>query len=345
MPSARDIRRRIKSVKNIKQITKAMKMVAAARLRKAQEAAISSRPYTEKIKEVLANVTEHSIGDTINPLLEVRPVKNIGYLVISSDKGLAGAYSSNLFKEVLPFVRDKDNISLVTVGRKARDYFKRRGYKVDEEFIGFSEKPTYQHAQMLAKIVADKFIADENAYDEIFLAYTFFNSPINLKPTIVKLLPFGEGGKLENVELIEDTEAESSTGAKKVATRKPGITKNISGAYKGESSFKQMPVGFNKEDETDISQEIYDTDIEYIFTPSADDVLDLLLPRYLETVIYNALLQSAASELGARMTAMGSATDNAQELISKLTLHYNKVRQATITREISEIVGGAEALK
>ncbi|CQR70622.1 ATP synthase gamma chain [Sporomusa ovata DSM 2662] len=283
MASASDIRRRIKSVKNIQQITKAMKMVAAARLRRAQERAIASRPYTQKVREVLASVAANA-RDASHPLLAVREVRQIGYLVLSADKGLAGAYSSNLIKEVLPQVRGKDNARLVTVGRKARDYFKRRGYTIDGEYTGFSERPSYQDAAALAQFLADKFATGE--YDEIYLSYTHFYSPINQQPTTIKLLPVAEIGKGE-----------------------------------------EMP------------------QTEYIFEPSANEVLSLLLPRYLETVIYGALLQSAASELGSRMTAMGSATDNAQELISKLTLNYNKVRQATITREISEIVGGAEALK
>lgn len=283
MPSARDIRRRIKSVKNIEQITKAMKMVAAARLRRAQERAIASRPYTEKIREVLASVAPN-VRDASHPLLEVRDIKRIGYLVLSADKGLAGAYSSNLFKEVVPQIKTKANVGLVTVGRKARDYFKRRGYTVDREYTGFSERPGYQHAVTIAQALADSFKAGE--YDEIYLVYTQFYSPINQKPTTIKLLP------LAGTTAQEDNEPK-----------------------------------------------------EYIFEPSAAEVLDLLLPKYLETAVYGALLQSAASELGARMTAMGSATDNAEELIAKLVLNYNKVRQATITREISEIVGGAEALK
>ncbi|QDR82110.1 ATP synthase F1 subunit gamma [Sporomusa termitida] len=283
MASARDIRRRIKSVKNIQQITKAMKMVAAARLRRAQERAIASKPYTDKIKEVLTSVAAN-IRDASHPLLEVREVKQTAYLVLSADKGLAGAYSSNLMKEVLPQVRGRDNAKLVTVGRKARDYFKRRGYTIDGEYTGFTEKPSFQDAVMLAQLMAEKFAAGE--YDEIYLVYTHFYSPINQKPTTIKLLPLA---------------------------------------------------GIGEGDQT--------PQTEYLFEPSAAEVLGLLLPRYLETVIYGALLQAAASELGARMTAMGSATDNAQELISKLTLNYNKVRQATITREISEIVGGAEALK
>jgi len=281
MPNAQDIRRRIKSVKSIEQITKAMKMVAAARLRKAQEKAAASQPYTEKIRQVLASVAGGA-PETAHPLLEVREVKRVAYLVISADKGLAGPYSSNVIKEVLPQIAGKDNVSLITVGRKSRDYFKRRDYKVAEEYTGFSEKPTYQHAATIAKTVAEGFIA--GTYDEIHMVYTQFISALTQKPVSVKLLP------------VEDTGA---------------VTEQQ----------------------------------EYIFEPSAEEVLQFLLPQYLESVIYGALLQASASELGARMTAMGAATDNAEELIAKLILNYNKIRQATITREISEIVGGAEALK
>lgn len=280
MASAQDIRRRIKSVKNIQQITKAMKMVAAARLRRAQEKAAASKPYTDKIQQVLAGVAAHT-RDITHPLLEVREVKRTLYLVLSSDKGLAGAYASNVFKEVLPQLTDKAGI--VAVGRKARDYFNRRGYAVDAEYTGFSEKPTYDQARIIAADLTRQF---ESGYcDEINLVYTRFYSPINLKPVTVRLLPL------------------------------------------------------------DTTQAAGDTDADYIFEPSADEVLGLLLPKYLETTIYGALLQAAASELGSRMTAMESATDNAEELIAKLVLNYNKVRQATITREITEIVGGAEALK
>ncbi|VBB09447.1 atp synthase gamma subunit signature [Lucifera butyrica] len=261
-------------------------MVAAARLRRAQEKANASRPYTEKIRQVLKHVAAGA-GDAVHPLLVVRDVNKTGYLVLSSDKGLAGAYASNLFKEVVPQIRGKENAGLITVGRKARDYFRRRGYRIDKEYSGFSEKPGYEHAAAIAKELAERFEAGD--YDEIYLVYTEFRSAISQQPVTVKLLPVEESGQ-----------------------------------QGGEAGKGRQ---------------------EYIFEPSAGEVLGLLLPKYLETVIYGALLQASASELGARMTAMGSATDNAQELISKLVLNYNKVRQATITREISEIVGGAEALK
>ena len=287
MSSTSDIRRRIKSVKSIQQITKAMKMVAAARLRKAQDKALASKPYTDKIIAMLTNVAQGA-GEVSHPLLSVREVKQVAYLILTADKGLAGAYSSNVIKEALPFVQDRENVSICSLGRKGRDYFKRRGYVIDREYIGISERPTYQDAVQVARDMAQDYLTAK--YDEIHIVYTRFYSPGHFKPESLKLLP------------LDPPKQDESTAAGSVA----------------------QPI---------------------IFEPSATVVLKALLPKYLETVIYGALTQSAASELGSRMLAMSSATDNAQELITSLILNYNKVRQANITREISEIVGGAEALR
>ena len=286
MSSTSDIRRRIKSVKSIQQITKAMKMVAAARLRKAQDKALASKPYTDKIMEMLTSVAQGA-GEVSHPLLSVREVKKVGYLVLTSDKGLAGAYSSNVIKEALPFVQGRKNVSICALGRKGRDYFKRRDYVIDREYIGISERPTYQDAVQVARDMARDYLTAK--YDEIHIVYTRFYSPGHFRPEALKLLPL-------------DTPGQEGTAAGPAA----------------------QPI---------------------IFEPSASIVLEALLPKYLETVIYGALTQAAASELGSRMLAMSSATDNAQELITSLILNYNKVRQANITREISEIVGGAEALR
>ena len=286
MSSTSDIRRRIKSVKSIQQITKAMKMVAAARLRKAQDKALASKPYTDKIIEMLTSVAQGA-GEVSHPLLSVREVKKVGYLVLTSDKGLAGAYSSNVIKEALPFVQGRKNVSICALGRKGRDYFKRRDYVIDREYIGISERPTYQDAAQVARDMARDYLTAK--YDEIHIVYTRFYSPGHFRPEALKLLPL-------------DTPGQEGTAAGPAA----------------------QPI---------------------IFEPSASIVLEALLPKYLETVIYGALTQAAASELGSRMLAMSSATDNAQELITSLILNYNKVRQANITREISEIVGGAEALR
>lgn len=283
MANLQDIRRRIKGVKNIQQITKAMKMVAAARLRRAQENALANKPYAEKMQQVIADVAK-SAGEISHPLLQVRTVEKKVYLVLASDKGLAGAYASNVFKELLTQMKSKSEADIVPVGRKACEYFGNRGYSIVSKYAGFSERPTYEDAQTIAVDLIKRFIAGE--CDEINIVYTKFISPINVVPATVKLLPF---------------------------------------------------TNLDKGQESDAS--------EYIYEPSAGEVLSHLLPQYLVTMLYAALLQASASELGARMTAMSNATDNAQELIQKLVLNYNKVRQAGITREISEIVSGAEALK
>ena len=290
MASSREIRQRIKSVKNIQHITKAMKMVAAARLRRAQERAEFSKPFALKIKEMLANVVEFETSSS-HPLLELREVKNIGYYVIGADKGLAGAYTSNVVKLAVAELSEHDNAHLITVGRKVKEYFSRRNYEIRESFEGFSEKPEYFNAVEIAQSMAQKYIAGE--FDEINIVYSQFRSAISHKPVIVKVLP------------VEPPSAE----------------------------------------ETETTNKSSKNHIEYIFEPSPAETLKLLVPRYLETVIYAAFMQAAASELGARMAAMSSATDNSSEIIANLTLHYNKVRQASITREITEIVGGAEALK
>lgn len=286
MASLQDIRRRIKTVKNIQQITKAMKMVAAARLRRAQEGAVANKPYADKMRQVLSDVAA-SAGEVSHPLLEVRTEGRKVNVILAADKGLAGAYSSNVFKEVIAHIEGKDSAELITVGRKAREYFASRNYKLVDSYEGFSERPDFDDARKIAVKVIDMFTKAE--CDEVYLTYTQFYSAINVVPTTIKLLPF--------------------TG--------------VEGADEAPST----PAG------------------EYIYEPSASEVLSYLLPQYIETMIFAALLQASASELGARMTAMSSATDNAEALINKLVLHYNKVRQAGITREITEIVSGAEALK
>ncbi|MDL2281236.1 ATP synthase F1 subunit gamma [Selenomonadales bacterium OttesenSCG-928-I06] len=300
MPSTKEIRRRIKSVKNIQQITKAMKMVAAARLRRAQERAMSSQPYTSKVQEALSSVArsiaEEVRDEVVHPLLEVREVNKKCYLILGADKGLAGAYTSNLLKEVTPQVSGKDDVALVTVGRKVRDFYRRRNYEIDSSYLGISEKPSFKDASTIASFLAEKYIQAE--YDEIYIVYTHFYSPAHVKPVTIKLLPIADAGSLV-----------------------PNEAKN------------------------DEAVTAVEANMEYIFEPNPKEVLSFLVPKYIETVIYSSLLQAAASELGSRMAAMSLATDNAQELISELTLYYNKVRQASITTEITEIVSGAEALK
>lgn len=297
MATAREIHRHMKSVKNIGQITKAMKMVAAARLRRAQERAAASRPYAIKIKEVLSNIvgdkgTLSGLSPRKHPLIQKRPVKKIGFLVMCSDKGLAGAYGSNVLKHAMgEILKVKGEVVIITCGRRARDFFRHRGFNVIQAHFGFSDKPSYNNAVEIAYDAAQRF-ADEQ-FDELRIVYTLFKSALSQTPTNETILP------------LEPPAEEAPKG--------------------GEAQVK--------------------ANTQYLFLPEAEEILSDLAPRYLETVIYAALVQSAASELGSRMTAMSSATDNAAKLVKSLELNYNKARQALITRELTEICGGAEALK
>ncbi|MBQ8417337.1 MAG: ATP synthase F1 subunit gamma [Phascolarctobacterium sp.] len=290
MATPREINRHMKSVGNIGKITKAMKMVAAARLRRAQEKAAASRPYAIKIKEVLSNVVSDpsvlaGLDAKKHPLLQKREVKKVGYLVLCSDKGLAGAYSSNALKMAVAEISEcEDEVVVITCGRKARDFFTRRGFNVIQSHIGFSDRPTYENAVEVAQD-AIKTFANEG-FDKLNIVYTIFKTALSQIPTSETILPVEPPAKEEG----------------KVSA-------------------------------------------SFMFEPGEDEALKVLAPKYLETVVYAALVQSAASELGSRMTAMSSATDNAAKLVSSLQLSYNKARQAGITRELNEIVGGVEALK
>ena len=290
MANPREIHRRMRSVKNIQQITKAMKMVAAARLRRAQEKATSTRPFADKIESLLltavsdkAALAELSKKDA--PLLAQRPVRKTGFVVVAADKGLAGAYNSNLLKHAVAEIAEADSYYLVTVGRKAKEFFQHRGYDVAKDFLGLSDKPNFEYAEQIAKAAVDAFKSGE--VDEVKLISTRFKSALSYTPETLNLLPV------------------------------------VPPAAEGKSA----EAG------------------DVMFEPSGEALLAQLLPYYVNTKIYAALMQSAASELGARMTAMSSATDNASALLRSLELSYNKARQAGITREINEIVGGAEALQ
>ncbi len=289
MATPREIHRHMKSVGNIGKITKAMKMVAAARLRRAQERAAASRPYAIKIKEVLSNVVSDpsvlsGLDAKKHPLLQKRNVKKVGYLVLCSDKGLAGAYSSNALKLALAEItKCEDEVVVIACGRKARDFFSRRGFNVISAHFGFSDRPGYNNAVDVAQDAIKLFASEK--FDELHIVYTIFKTALSQIPTS---------------ELILPVEPPKSEGRSKAS---------------------------------------------FIFEPDEDETLKVLAPKYLETVVYAALVQSAASELGSRMTAMTSATDNAAKLVQNLELSYNKARQASITRELNEIVGGVEALK
>lgn len=305
MESTRDIKGRIKSVTNIQQITKAMKMVAAARLRKAEEKANGSRPYAEKIGELLRRASSVTPGFT-SPLFRTGEVKKVGYLVICGDKGLAGAYNSNVMKRTLQEISGKDRsaYALYVCGKQAKNYLKFRGYDPDTYHFGFSDKPSAQDSIDLSKEMVEYFTKEE--VDEVYIIYTKFITALRQQVRVDRLLP------------IEAPAEGKTEEAAKAAARE---------WEKERQDFLRI-----EED-------------PYIFLPDAAAVLSKLLPEYIQVQVYNAMLQSAASELGSRMAAMSAATDNATERIADLNLTYNKARQAQVTNEISEIVGGAAALE
>ncbi|NEU30398.1 F0F1 ATP synthase subunit gamma [bacterium LRH843] len=286
MASLRDIKGRITSTKKTMQITKAMQMVAAAKLNRAQSNAQSFMPYTEKIREVVASIA--SSGTEIShPMLEERPVKKTGYIVITSDSGLAGGYNASLTRALLTKISERhkspDEYAIVVIGRVGRDLFKSRNLPVIQEVIGLPDQPEFTDIKNIARTTVEMF-ADE-LFDELYVWYNHFVSAMTQEVTEMKLLP------LTDIE----------TGASKTSS--------------------------------------------YEYEPSEQVILERLLPQYAESLIFGALLDAKASEFGARMTAMSSATDNASALIDDLTLLYNRARQAAITQEITEIVGGAAALE
>ena len=305
MESTRDIKGRIKSVTNIQQITKAMKMVAAARLRKAEEKANGSRPYAEKIGELLRRASSVTPGFT-SPLFRTGEVKKVGYLVICGDKGLAGAYNSNVMKRTLQEISGKDRsaYALYVCGKQAKNYLKFRGYDPDTYHFGFSDKPSAQDSIDLSKEMVEYFTKEE--VDEVYIIYTKFITALRQQVRVDRLLPI----------------------------EAPAVGKTEEAAKAAASEWEKERQDFLRIEED-----------PYIFFPDAAAVLSKLLPEYIQVQVYNAMLQSAASELGSRMAAMSAATDNATERIADLNLTYNKARQAQVTNEISEIVGGAAALE
>ncbi|WP_088188724.1 ATP synthase F1 subunit gamma [Desulfosporosinus sp. FKA] len=280
MAGVRDIRRRIRSVRNMQQITKAMKMVSAAKLRKAQQKLIAARPYANQLQGVLERLSQ--AGDTVHPLLVKRPVQKVVYVLITSDRGLCGGYNANLIRKTTGLIAETpQEVKLVTVGRKGRDFFRRGKIEFLAEFVALGDDPSFNQAKEIAKEVIRLY--EQGEADEVYLLFTEFVSAITQRPSQVKLLP------------IEKPEGKQGK--------------------------------------------------QYIFEPSPDEILASLLPKYVETQIFRSILEGKASEQGARMTAMSSATDNATDMIDRLSLAMNRARQAAITKEISEIVGGAAALE
>ncbi|NOZ86372.1 MAG: ATP synthase F1 subunit gamma [Deltaproteobacteria bacterium] len=287
MATLRAIRKRISSVKGTEQITKAMKMVSAAKLRRAQAAIENARPYAKKIHDVVSDLAQ-GVEPSIHPLLRTREPKRIGVLVITSDRGLCGGFNTNLNKKAENFIKENkeryEEIILYTVGKKVYRFLSKQGYNVDPSFTEILGSLSYQDAKNITKVVIEGYIG--NSLDAFFMIYHEFKSALVQRIVVEDLLP---------IRPEEKTIAE------------------------GES--------------------------DYIFEPGKRELLSELLPKYIETEIWRALLESSASEHGARMTAMENATKNANEMIDNLTLKMNRARQESITKELLDIVGGAEALK
>jgi F-type H+-transporting ATPase subunit gamma len=292
MPSTRDIRRRIRSVKNTKQITKAMQMVASSKMRKAQLAALAGRPYAILMNQVLLNVIKDS-PDATHPLMEKRETRTRCVLGVSTDKGLCGALNSNVGREVMKF--DRDSTVYVTAGRKASQFITRTRRKLVAEFT-YKDAPLFSEARAISKTLQEMFLKGE--VDCVDVIYTRFVNTLTQRVEMRRLLPVGE---LQNL-LIGGTAAQGQ----------PGAAEN--------------------------------EHVEYLFEPNVGHVLGAILPHFLNFIVYQVLLEAKASEHSARMVAMKSATDNAEQLIKDLTLEYNKLRQANITKELLEITTAQMAL-
>jgi F-type H+-transporting ATPase subunit gamma len=290
VPSLRDIRNRIGSVKNTRQITKAMKMVAAAKLRRAQDAITRARPYAVLLEQALSRVAARAAleGQVTHPLLASRPVRNVELVLLTSDRGLAGAFNCNVVRRAQRFVTEHGDeyqqILISTMGRKARDFFRARKTPIRKDYAGIHQAASYEKAAEIAREMSQRFLAGD--VDAVYLCYNEFKSAISQNVVVRQLLPIETG--------------------------------EVEGAGTG---------------------------FDFLYEPSRVRLLEELVPKHLAIQVWRALLDSAASEHGARMTAMESATKNAEEMIAALTLQYNRARQAYVTKELMEIVSGAEALK
>jgi len=283
MPSLQHIRRRIGSVKNTQKITKAMKLVAGAKLRRAQDRILAARPYAQKMVDLLGGLGA-SIQRDLHPLLTHREERKASIVAISADRGLCGSFNANVIRKTLEMIKQKQQqgieVSLIPVGKKARDFFRRRPYPLKKAWVGLFDKLSFGHASEIAQEIQRAFF--ERELDVCDLIFTEFRSAASQRVVVERLLPIGE---------IKSAQA------------------------------------------------------NYLYEPSEEEIFERFLPKYVEIQVFRALLESAASEQGARMMAMDSATRNAKEMIYKLTQVYNKTRQAAITKELMDIIGGAEALK
>ena len=283
MATLRDLRRRLKSVGNTKQLTRAMKMVSAAKLRRAQDRIVAARPYARRMKQVLSSAAARA-DVASHPLLHVPDGNNIELVMVTSDKGMCGGFNANIIKSATRFLEERrdDTVSVHCIGKKGRDYFRHQGYNIRKEYLDIFRKVNYSHAAEIAQDLMARFLDKE--LDAIHVVYNEFKSAIQQNVVVERLLP------LERDEFEEE-----------------------------------------------------DFQTEHIYEPSASELFEQVLPQHVEIQMYRILLESAAAEHGARMSAMEAATKNAEDMIHALTLHLNRVRQAAITREIIEVVSGANA--
>jgi len=314
MANLKSIRDRIQSVKNTKKITEAMRLVAAARVRRAQEQVIATRPFADRLAQVLFGLqTRLRFEDVDLPLLKKREVKSVGLLVISGDRGLCGGYNSNVIRRAENRAKELQaegvNYTYVLVGRKATQYFQRRNQPIDATYSGLEQIPTAAEATNIADELLSLFLSEK--VDRIELVYTKFVSLVSSRPVVQTLLPLDTQG----LEAADDEIFRLTTRGGQFQVEREKVTSTVAPLPR-DMIFEQDPV----------------------------QILDSLLPLYLSNQLLRALQESAASELAARMTAMSNASDNAGELIKTLSLSYNKARQAAITQELLEVVGGAEAL-
>jgi F-type H+-transporting ATPase subunit gamma len=356
MAGVLDIRRRIRSVRNTRQITRAMKMVSAARLRRAQERALTARPYSQMLTNVLkslvsrAELIDPATGELRHPLLVRREEKNVLLIVVTGDRGLAGPFNTNILKAAARFIQSKTgkNIDIETVGRKGRDYFKRRypmvlrnvvsrngagdaaEYKrqgpieITGELVGVLNRIEFSYARELAENVIERYVRGE--VDSVFLVFNEFKSVIAQRLIVEEILPIGKIGERE-IRLTEELSGEARRQAAEAAA-----TAGVGVRAADTRDIDARAAGFAAKE------------VDYIYEQPPAEIFRDLLPKYVGLQIYRALLESVAAEHAARMTAMDSATNNANDMIDSLTLAMNRVRQAKITKEIIEIVSGAAAL-
>jgi len=293
------LRRKIAAVKNTQKITKAMKMVAAAKLKRAQDRILAARPYGHKMREVMADLSQR-VNRATHPLLQKRAGRKVEILVVTSDRGLCGAFNGNIVRKSMEFLRESEargaQVTLSLVGRKGRDYFRRRPWPIRQEWTGIFDKLSFEHAIDIGQDLIDNFT--QGTFDELYVVYNEFKSAIQQRVIVEKLFPVDAPTDLFGAGSSERTEP---------AAHAPGGS--------------------------------------YLYEPDELELLNVLVPKHFQIQAFRILLESAAAEHGARMAAMDGATRNAGELIKKVTLYYNKTRQAAITKELMDIVGGAEALK